>query len=118
MKLDKPVLTNNTDIDVDGDSVVASTPIFGGTQIVAHQVHRRPAGDRARPPEVVRRRGEWRRRRRGRRRSPVPDVGATGAAKVVDRHVEEATVRSSTRPPIVVSGGRGLGEASKYEMVE
>ena len=25
---------------------------------------------------------------------------------------------SSTRPTIVVSGGRGLGEASKYEMIE
>src|SRR3954447_8513119 len=34
VKLDKPVLTNNTDIEVDGDAVVVSEPIFGGTQIV------------------------------------------------------------------------------------
>jgi electron transfer flavoprotein alpha subunit len=34
VKLDKPVLSNNTDVAVDGDAVVASTPIFGGTQIV------------------------------------------------------------------------------------
>src|SRR3954465_14540491 len=34
VKLDKPVLSNNTEVTVDGDSVVASTPIFGGTQMV------------------------------------------------------------------------------------
>ena len=34
VKLDKPVLSNNTEIAVDGDAVVASTPVFGGTQIV------------------------------------------------------------------------------------
>src|SRR5882757_3783747 len=34
VKLDKPVLSNNTEVTVDGDSVVASTPVFGGTQMV------------------------------------------------------------------------------------
>ena len=34
VKLDKPVLTNNVEVDVDGDTVVATTPIFGGTQLV------------------------------------------------------------------------------------
>src|SRR5438128_2233623 len=34
VKLDKPALSNNTDVSADGDAVVASTPIFGGTQIV------------------------------------------------------------------------------------
>ena len=34
VKLDKPVLTNNIDLDVDGDAVTATTPIFGGTQLV------------------------------------------------------------------------------------
>ena len=48
----------------------------------------------------------------------VPDVGATGAAKVTDRHVEEATGPKLDEAAVVVSGGRGLGEASKYEMVE
>jgi electron transfer flavoprotein beta subunit len=33
VKLDKPVLTNNVDVEV-GDGIVVSTPIFGGTQIV------------------------------------------------------------------------------------
>ncbi len=34
VKLDKPVLTNNTEVELDGDAIVVSTQIFGGTQIV------------------------------------------------------------------------------------
>src|SRR5436189_5041883 len=34
VKLDKPVLTNNTELTLDGDTVIARTPIFGGTQMV------------------------------------------------------------------------------------
>src|SRR3546814_14613226 len=32
--LDKPVLTNNTDVEVDGDAVVVTTQVFGGTKLV------------------------------------------------------------------------------------
>ncbi|HKY68566.1 MAG TPA: electron transfer flavoprotein subunit alpha/FixB family protein, partial [Acidimicrobiales bacterium] len=32
--LDKPVITNNTDISVDGDAVVLTEPVFGGTKLV------------------------------------------------------------------------------------
>ena len=45
-------------------------------------------------------------------------IGATGAATVKERHVEEATGPKLDEAPVVVSGGRGLGEASKYEMIE
>ena len=48
----------------------------------------------------------------------VPDTGATGAAKVTNRFVEEKTGPSLDDADIVVSGGRGLGEKDKYEMVE
>ena len=34
MALDKPVLTNNVDLEVDGDAVVVTEPIFGGTKLV------------------------------------------------------------------------------------
>ena len=30
VKLDKPVITNNIDIEVDGDAVVVTEPVFGG----------------------------------------------------------------------------------------
>ena len=48
----------------------------------------------------------------------MPDTGAAGAAKVIDRHVEEATGPKLDEAAVVVSGGRGLGEAEKYEMIE
>jgi electron transfer flavoprotein alpha subunit len=34
VKLDRTVLTNNTDIAVDGDTVTVTTPVFGGEQLV------------------------------------------------------------------------------------
>ena len=48
----------------------------------------------------------------------VPDLGATGTATVTARHVEETTGPKLEEAAIVVSGGRGLGEAAKYTMVE
>src|SRR5205085_4918095 len=49
---------------------------------------------------------------------PVPDLGAAGAAVITQRHVEERTGPKLDEAAVVVSGGRGLGEASKYEMIE
>ncbi|MDQ3470377.1 MAG: electron transfer flavoprotein subunit alpha/FixB family protein [Actinomycetota bacterium] len=117
VKLDKPVLTNNTEIAVDGDSVKVTTPVFGGTQMVTttftgsgpYLVAFRPksfvavaVGGSA--PEVV--------------DAPVPDLGATGGASVQAVHVEEHSGPKLDEANIVVSGGRGLGEAGKYEMIE
>src|SRR5438067_8358824 len=48
----------------------------------------------------------------------VPDTGATNAAVVKQRHVEERTGPKLDEAAVVVSGGRGLGEAAKYEMIE
>jgi electron transfer flavoprotein alpha subunit len=48
----------------------------------------------------------------------VPDAGATGATKVTNRHVEEQTGPSLDDAAIVVSGGRGMGDAEKYGLVE
>jgi electron transfer flavoprotein alpha subunit len=45
-------------------------------------------------------------------------LGATGAAKVTAVHVEETTGPKLDEADIVVSGGRGLGEADKYDLVE
>ena len=117
VKLDKPVLSNNTELSVDGDAVVASTPIFGGTQIVRTKL---TAGT---PNIVLVRPKSFAAEETGGGAAAVealavPDLGATGAAKVVERHVEEATGPKLDEAAVVVSGGRGLGEASKYEMVE
>ncbi|CAN5764326.1 electron transfer flavoprotein subunit alpha/FixB family protein [soil metagenome] len=117
VKLDKPVITNNTDVEADGDSVVLSEPIFGGTTIVKtrftavgpYLASFRPksfpaeeSGGGAAEVETV----------------EVPDTGAAGAAKVKDRHIEESSGPKLDEAAVVVSGGRGLGEAGKFEMVE
>ncbi|MGH9136992.1 MAG: electron transfer flavoprotein subunit alpha/FixB family protein [Acidimicrobiales bacterium] len=117
VKLDKPVITNNTDITVEGDTVTTTEPIFGGTQLVLtkftgtapYLVLVRPKSFQAEPsgggPAAL-------------EALAVPDTGAAGAARVTASHVEETTGPKLDEAAIVVSGGRGLGEAGKYEMVE
>jgi electron transfer flavoprotein alpha subunit len=48
----------------------------------------------------------------------VPELGATGSAAITAVHVEEHSGPKLDEAAVVVSGGRGLGEASKYAMVE
>jgi electron transfer flavoprotein alpha subunit len=117
VKLDRTVLTNNTDIAVDGDAVNVTTAIFGGNTLVTttftaggpYLAAFRPKSFAAEPagggaPEVV--------------AAPVPDLGATGGATVTAEHVEETTGPKLDEAEVVVSGGRGLGEADKYSMIE
>ena len=117
VKLDRSLLTNNVDLAVDGDAIVVTAPVFGGTKMVQtkftgagpHLVLARPksfvaeeSGGAAAAVEVL----------------DVPDTGAAGGAKVTNSHVEAATGPKLDEAAIVVSGGRGLGEAGKYEMIE
>jgi electron transfer flavoprotein alpha subunit len=117
VQLDRPVLTNNVEVAVDGDAVKATTPVFGGTKLVTttfttpgpHLVAVRPKSFAAEPaggaaPDVI--------------AAPVPDLGAAGAAKIVATHVEEHHGPKLDEADVVVAGGRGLGEASKYELIE
>ena len=48
----------------------------------------------------------------------VPDLGATGTAKITAVHVEETTGPKLDEANVVVSGGRGLGESANYAMIE
>lgn len=116
VKLDKPVLTNNVDIEV-GDGIVVSTPIFGGTQIVKTKF---AAGA---PAIALFRPKSFAAEESGGGAAEVaalsvPDTGAAGAATVVNRHVEEHTGPKLDEAAVVVAGGRGLGEAAKFDMVE
>ncbi|MEO6126209.1 MAG: electron transfer flavoprotein subunit alpha/FixB family protein [Ilumatobacteraceae bacterium] len=117
VKLDKTVLTNNVGITVEGDTVAVTTPIFGGNTLVTttftgsgpYLATFRPKSFAAESsgggaPEVV--------------SAPIGELGATGAAQVTAVHVEESSGPKLDEAAIVVSGGRGLGEAAKYEMVE
>jgi electron transfer flavoprotein alpha subunit len=112
--IDKPVLTNNVDIEADGDSVVVTEPIFGGTKLVKTKF---TGGG---PFIVLVRPKSFAPEESGGGAAEVASLEVTdaGTAKVTNRHVEEATGPKLDEANIVVSGGRGLGEAGKYEMIE
>ena len=48
----------------------------------------------------------------------VPDLGRTDAAVVTARHAEERKGPALDEAAVVVSGGRGLGAAENYELIE
>jgi len=117
VKLDRTVLTNSTDISVDGDSVSVETPVFGGAKMVTSTFTGEapylaafrpksfePAGGAGAAGDVA--------------AAPVPDLGATGGATVTAVHVEETSGPKLDEAAVVVGGGRGLGEAEKFEMIE
>ena len=114
VKLDKTVITNNIDIADGGDGVTVTTPIFGGNTLVnttftgsaPFLAAFRPksfgvesAGGAAAAVTAV----------------SVPE---SGAAKVTAVHVEETSGPKLDEADIVVSGGRGLGEAGNYGLIE
>ncbi len=117
-KIGHGVITNCVGLEAAGDGIVASHALFGGAKVVTSTftgakpwifvvraktfaAEESPAGA---PCEVE--------------SIPVPDLGRTGAATVVNRHVEERSGPKLDEAPVVVSGGRGLGQADKYAMVE
>jgi electron transfer flavoprotein alpha subunit len=116
-KLDRPVLTNGLDIAVDGDEVTVGTAIFGGNTLVT-------TAYKSEPPFLAIFRPKSFTPEEGGGATPevvtvdVPDTGAAGAAKVLDRHVEERSGPKLDEAAVVVSGGRGLGDAEKFEMIE
>jgi electron transfer flavoprotein alpha subunit len=117
VKLDRTVLTNNVEIAALGDSISVTTPIFGGNTLVTttftagapYLASFRPksfnpesAGGAAAAVQAV----------------SVPDLGTTGSAQVIAVHVEETSGPKLDEANIVVSGGRGLGESDKFDLIE
>ena len=117
VKLDRTVLTNSTAITVDGDSVTVQTPIFGGTKLVNSTfTGEKPFLAAFRPKSFVAEGGAG---AAGEVVSaPVGDLGATGGATITAVHIEEHSGPKLDEAAVVVSGGRGLGEASKFELIE
>jgi electron transfer flavoprotein alpha subunit len=115
-RCDLPVLTNITGL-VGGDTLTTQHPVFGGTQIVSAKFTGQGPGI-----YVVRAKSFAPESGGGAPATvsslSVPDLGATNASSVVARHVEERTGPKLDEAAVVVSGGRGLGEASNYAMVE
>ncbi|HZT64383.1 MAG TPA: electron transfer flavoprotein subunit alpha/FixB family protein [Acidimicrobiales bacterium] len=116
-RIDRPVLANIVGIEKQGDDLVTQHAIFGGTQIAkAKFTGAGPGLFIVRPktfaaeesgggaPEVE--------------ELTAPDVGHAGDAKLLERHVEERTGPKLDEAAVVVSGGRGLGSAENYAMIE
>jgi electron transfer flavoprotein alpha subunit len=112
--VDKPVITNNIDVELDGDAVVVTEPVFGGTKLVKTKF---TAGG---PHIALFRPKSFEAGEAGGGAAAVASLEVTdpGTAKVTNSHVEEATGPKLDEANIVVSGGRGLGEKDKYEMIE
>jgi electron transfer flavoprotein alpha subunit len=112
--LDRPVITNNTDIAVDGDDVVVTEPIFGGTKLVRTRfTGTGPHIALIRPKSFAAEESGG-----GAAEVTTIEVPDYGSAKVKNRHVEETTGPKLDEAAVVVSGGRGLGEAGKYQIIE
>jgi len=117
VKLDQPVLTNCVDLVLDGDSLSVVEPVFGGTtDVTTKAVGSGPAIILLRPKSFVAEESGG--AAAAVSTIAVPDTGAAGAAKIIERHVEERQGPQLEDAAVVVSGGRGLGEAEKYQMIE
>jgi electron transfer flavoprotein alpha subunit len=115
-RLDRPVLTNVTGL-TDESGLVTEHPAFGGTQIVkAHFTGDGPGIIVVRAKSFV---GEPAGGASANVVSAPPgETGASGGAKIVQSHVEERSGPKLEEAAVVVSGGRGLGEADKYALIE
>ncbi len=116
VKLDVPVITNAVDLSPNGGLTV-ETSIFGATKNVyttfdndgVKIVLIRPksfpieSADGG-APEVV--------------TVALPNAGAPGETKILDRHVEATEGPKLEDADIVVAGGRGLGSADGFELVD
>jgi electron transfer flavoprotein alpha subunit len=109
------VVANATAISVEDDIVRATVPYFGGAKVATYRVDARPAIVLVRPKsyeatecggsaEVV--------------RVHVDTPPASRRTRVVERHVEAAGRVGLEDAAVVVCGGRGLGAADNFRLVE
>ena len=115
-RLDRPVLTNVTGLRDEG-GLVTEHPIFGGTQIV------RARFSAEGPGIVVVRAKSFAAEPAGTGPARVASIsagelGRSAGARVTASHVEQRQGPKLEEAAVVVSGGRGLGDAASYALVE
>ncbi len=121
VKLDAGVLSNVVELRIDGDRLVGVEPVFGGTiNVTAGFTNGQPDSQ----PDI------WLVRPKSFEASPVegapaevyeldvPDLGSAGTAVVKERFTEESEGPKLDEADIVVAGGRGLGSADAFALVE
>ena len=116
-RLGLPVLSNAVDVTLESDGTATTRhEISGGAEIAVaafraprpHLAIVRPKSFPAEPaggppPEVI--------------PMEIPDVGGAGAT-VTERHARERQGPDLEEAAVIISGGRGLGAAEHYSMVE
>ncbi len=116
VKLDRTVLSNLIGLEVDDDTLVGTASIFGGqTDIQTKFTGEGPFLALVRPKSFVAEANDG--DAADTEDLDVPDLGSAGGATVTDRFVEESEGPKLDEAAVVVAGGRGLGEAEKFEMV-
>jgi electron transfer flavoprotein alpha subunit len=117
-RIDRPVLSNGMTWELDGDNVKIGTAIFGGNTLVdavykgdgpPHLAIFRPKSFTAEPgggspAQVV--------------SVKAVDAGHAGEVKILNVHEAEQVGPKLEDATVVVSGGRGLGGAENYSLVE
>lgn len=114
-RLDVGVLSNAIEVRLTDEGVESDHEVFGGAQIATAACTSRPFIVLIRPKSFVAEPAGG--------GSPVvetlelPDVGAS-EAKITGSHSEDREGPQLSDAAIIVSGGRGLGSADAYELVE
>ena len=117
VRLDSGILTDAVDVSLDGDSVVATQSVGSGRFLVRSRVVRGPAVLTLRPNSIG--------------AEPAP-VGTPAVERVevaftdlaLAAHVDETSPRTGNGRPelteatVVVAGGRGVGSAEGFTLVE
>jgi len=116
-KTDRPVLTNIVGLDEVDGGLISEHAIFGGTEVLKARFTGSAPGI-----YVVRAKSFAAESSGGVPAAvatlDVPELGASGGAIVLSSHVEESVGPKLDEAPVVVSGGRGLGEAGGYKLIE
>jgi electron transfer flavoprotein alpha subunit len=117
VKIDSPVITNVVGLTVEGDEVHSQHGLFGGAQMATAKF------TGGHPWIFVVRAKSFTAESAGGAPASVtaaaaPDLGASNSATVKARHVEERSGPKLDEAEVVVSGGRGLGDAANYAMIE
>jgi electron transfer flavoprotein alpha subunit len=116
-KVDRPVLTNIVGLEEVDGGLVSEHAIFGGSEVLkarftgsgpgifvvrAKSFAPEPSGGGAASVATL----------------DVPDLGVSGSTSIVASHVEETEGPKLDDATVVVSGGRGLGDADSYKLIE